>query len=454
MKNYLSFIVIIATIVLMSCEKYLDVKTNSKQVFITNLEDCQRILDNYYIMNTGYPSDGEASANDYFLDEAYQYSDFTDEDRDVYNWESAAVRASAGTQWTPCYFKIYNCNLVLETLDKLGDRSDRANSIRGSALFIRSFCLWQIAQLYAKPYTASSANIDLGIPIRLRSDINEKSSRGTVQDTYNQIIKDLKESVDNLPVTSSISSRPNKAAAFAMLARIYLSMENYNESLSNATSALQLKGSLIDYNTVDTLSNNPFSRFNDEVLWHAKMNDNYFLYSSVDANYAKISTEVVNSYNDHDLRKKIFLKPLLDESGRYAFTGNYEPANDGTLFIGLAVDELYIIRAECYARAGNVTAAMADLNVLLRNRWDHTFTDLIASNAEDALVKILAERRKELLMRGQRWTDLRRLNKDTRFAVTLSRPDQMVTLPPNDNRYVLAIPTEVIQNSGIPQNPR
>ena len=73
-----------------------------------------------------------------------------------------------------------------------------------------------------------------------------------------------------------------------------------------------------------------------------------------------------------------------------------------------------------------------------------------------ALAKVLTERRKELLMRGLRWTDLRRLNRDSRFAVTLSRTvqGQEYLLPPGDPRYTLLIPNEVIVNSGIAQNSR
>jgi len=68
----------------------------------------------------------------------------------------------------------------------------------------------------------------------------------------------------------------------------------------------------------------------------------------------------------------------------------------------------------------------------------------------------LKERRKELLFRGLRWTDLRRLNLDPRFAVTLARnvSGQIYSLPPEDPRYAWPIPDDEIQASGIPQNPR
>ena len=116
---------------------------------------------------------------------------------------------------------------------------------------------------------------------------------------------------------------------------------------------------------------------------------------------------------------------------------------------------------------------MKDLNDLLRTRWKvvldangnqtatSTYVDYTAANADDALSKILTERRKELVMRAQRWTDLRRLNKDPKYKKDLIRKtivngaEQTIgTLPANDSRYVLLIPDPVINNSGIAQNSR
>ena len=156
------------------------------------------------------------------------------------------------------------------------------------------------------------------------------------------------------------------------------------------------------------------------------------------------------------MRGQIFFKKI-GIGPNYRFTGNYEGSFlSSDFFNGLAVDELYLIRAECYARTNKPTEAMADLNTLLATRWvTGTYVNMVASNAEDALIKVLTERRKELVMRGQRWTDLRRLNKDTRFAKTLRRVlDKNYDLPPNDSRYVLLIPDEVIKGAGIEQNPR
>ncbi|HEX2629037.1 MAG TPA: RagB/SusD family nutrient uptake outer membrane protein, partial [Chitinophagaceae bacterium] len=136
------------------------------------------------------------------------------------------------------------------------------------------------------------------------------------------------------------------------------------------------------------------------------------------------------------------------------FKGSY---NEGSvnLFCGIATDELYLIRAECYARESNTNAAMQDLNALLAKRIK-PFVPLVAGSADEALTFILAERRKELPFRELRWSDLKRLNKEPARATTLTRNlnGQLYTLAPNDLRYTLLIPDEVIRITTLQQNPR
>jgi len=93
----------------------------------------------------------------------------------------------------------------------------------------------------------------------------------------------------------------------------------------------------------------------------------------------------------------------------------------------------------------------------LAKRWlTGYFIPLSVATPNEALEIILQERRKELVFRGLRWFDLKRLNKDPRFAVTLKRviEDKEYILPPNDNKYLFPIPSAVIEMTGIKQNPR
>ncbi|HSU50550.1 MAG TPA: RagB/SusD family nutrient uptake outer membrane protein, partial [Segetibacter sp.] len=123
---------------------------------------------------------------------------------------------------------------------------------------------------------------------------------------------------------------------------------------------------------------------------------------------------------------------------------------------GIATDEVYLTRAECNARAGNITAAMSDLNSLMSKRWKAgAFVPFAATNTSDALTLILQERRKETLFRGLRWLDLRRLNSEgANITLTRNLNGQLYTLAPNDPKYVLPIPPDVVSLSGMAQNER
>lgn len=452
MKQTYKLIIPLLAIAFYSCKKdWLDAKPNKNLVVPKTLEDFQAMLDNdIFVFNGGQPALGEIGCDDYYVRYDNWQSLYTNTERNAYVWAQNVYNNEPVPDWMLPYQRIFYENYILENIDNItpDDASlDDWNNVKGCALFGRGFDFYSLADVFAEPYDRNSADTDLGIPIRVKTDINIKSSRATVQETYDQILADLKQSTLLLPVTPAYKTRPSKPAAYAMLARTYLSMGNYENALLYADSALQLSNSLIDYNILDVNAYYPFSIFNDEVIYHVIYN-----YPEILSNYISIvDSNLYRSYDANDLRKYLYFDT---SDGNPRFKGGYDGYTD---FAGIATDEIYLIRAECYARTGDVAHAVADLNTLLSSRYKAgTFTPYKTTDASDALAKILTERRKELLYRGLRWTDLRRLNKDSRFAITLKRNlnGEIYTLPPNDVRYVYPIPDEEIRISGFEQNPR
>ncbi|MNE23822.1 SusD family protein [compost metagenome] len=315
-------------------------------------------------------------------------------------------------------------------------------------MFFRAHAFYSIAELFAPVYNKLTADGELGIPFRLKADMNEKSERSTLEQTYQQILSDLKDAALLLPQTDSYKTRPVKAAALGLLARVYLSMSDYENALKVADVALKLNTTLLDYNTLDLIGYNPFLPFNEEMVFYAQLSYNEALYSG----YFNVDSALIDLYQPDDLRLKAFF--LKRSNGTYSYMGSYSPQY---LFGGIANDELLLIRAECYARKEEVNLAMDDLNYLLKNRIERqSFVPLSAQSKEEALAAVLKERRKELVYRGLRWTDLRRLNLEPDKAVTLRRKVAGVSyeLPPNDKRYVYPIPEDVLKSSGMSQNER
>src|SRR5690606_15417770 len=104
------------------------------------------------------------------------------------------------------------------------------------------------------------------------------------------------------------------------------------------------------------------------------------------------------------------------------------------------------------ARLNKASDAKNALNLLLQNRYiTGTFKAISVTDTDELLDIIIKERRKELLSRGLRWQDLKRLNKDKRYAKTLVRKigDQVYTLFPNDPKYVFPVPQYIKTVTGI-----
>lgn len=336
-------------------------------------------------------------------------------------------------------------------------RQQRGQYIKGWALFTRAFAFYDLARTFCKAYDANTANTDLGIPLRLKSGIDKIQQRATLQKSFDQIFNDLNTAVSLLPAArpSANLNRPSKIAAFALLARINLDMRNYVQAENYADQCMGLYNTLIDYNTVSAKASSPFTTANDELIYNARQVIAYPNFSlTTSGSKGRIPITIVNTYAPNDLRLSIFFSKAADgtyyrKKGYYGL-GNYA-------FTGLATDEMYLIKAECLARNGQANAAMDKLNQLLIRRYKNTsaYVPLTASSAAGALSTVLAERQKELIWRGIRWFDLKRLNKEG-ANITLSRivNGNTYTLPPNDNRWVLPIPSDEITLSGIQQNPR
>ncbi len=443
---------LIAGIILLtsSCKKdWLDAKSDISTIVPQTLEDMKLLLNNS-VLNTNYTAIGEASCDDIVVSNSV-FSSLPLLDRNIYSWQPEIfVGTTQVLQWNNCYNQVFISNVVLEGLEKLKVNTIRQaewNNIRGQALFHRAKAFYDLHIIFSKPYSLQTAANDPGISIRLSSDINTKTVRSSVQEGYEQIKNDLKEAVNLLYPLPKTGTDPSKVAALALLARVSLSMGEYDEALTYSGQSLNLFSTLIDYNSINPAAANSFAAFNPETSYYAIQ-----ALITVLAN-ANISRELINTYSNNDLRKSVFFK--LNTDGTYSFKGSY--TGSVLPFGGISTNELYLIQAECHARKGNTAEAMKPLNTLLVKRFKTgTFIPLTASSAEAALNIILKERRKELVYRGMRWQDLRRLNLEARFATELSRVinGQTYLLAANDSRYVFPIPNYIIAATGIAQNPR
>lgn len=454
MKRHIIILFVLSMISFSSCKKYLDAKSN--QIFSTpqTLKDLQALLDNENFYKWGTTIMGQTGTDEYYLP------------NDV--WNSLGELHNLGyiwdpnlndySDWTVMYENVLLANTVLDNWgDIVGENlTEQANEIRAAALFHRSFNFWQIAQIFAPQYDPATSTTDLGIVLRLSGDFNVKSERASVKESYDQIINDLIIAVDKLPVTPQFKTRPGKAAAYALLARTYLQIGDYDKAKDAADNCLEIYEELMDYNDPTLVDPNSYDPFltpgvnHKEVIYYANDANSLNVYFGA----AFVPMNLYNSFADNDLRKATF---FYDFGGVYSFKGSYNSSVTFGCFVGLSTSEVYLIRAEANARLDNKDIALNALNTLLVNRFQTgTFVPVTAAASSAALDIILEERKKEMLNRGMRWSDLKRLNKEPARAITIERELDGVIykLVPNDNRYTLLIPREVMRFVDFEQNPR
>ncbi len=450
--NNLKFIYAIwfLTVSFCGCGKFLDEKSDKKLVVPTSLADCQALLDDHSNLRASEPADGEAAADDYYITDDVFAGLINEEHRRAYIWEPDYVCTT--TSWSLPYRAVYYTNIVLQTLGNIkrdGSNQSDWDDIRGQALFLRSKAFLSVVTTWCLAYDKSTAMSDMGIPLRLNPDFNEMSTRSTLEESYAQIIMDLKESIELLKTHGNHLLRPSKPAAMGLLARTYLYMRDYDNCLVYSDACLRIKSALLDYNSLDTLAAYPLSQFNEEVICSTTMAS----YFSLNINRARVDSTLYGSYDANELRKMLLFRN--NNNGSYAFKGGYE--GSAGMFSGIATNEMYLMRAECSARLGDLDSAINDLNMLLRSRYRKGHFDPFFSQTQDKVLNlILEERRKELLFRGIRWPDIKRLNKEG-ANISLSRivNGQEYVLAADDYRFAIAIPEAILERaSGIEPNIR
>ncbi len=443
---------------LASCKKdFLDKKPDQALLVPTKLSDFQAILDDNVTMNAAPYLNMVATDDIVTTDAGLESADYLI--RNAYTWAKDIYGGQTDYNWNIPYQQVFYANIVLDGLEKIDPATNEQaqwNQVKGSALFYRSFAFYNLAQQFAGPYAPSTADQVPGIPIRLVADVNVKSRRGTLAQSYAQMVADFSAATELLPEKTAFATRPTKAAALGMLARTYQTMQRYEEAEQAAAACLAIHGELMDYNTLDPALGRPFPKVlpvnnNPEILYYTPLISNASFLISPSVTY--IDKQLYQSYNSDDLRKTLYFRVSGDN---VIFRGNY--SNGANVFAGVATDEVYLIHAESLIRTGKFAEGMDALNQLLMKRYrSGTYRALHAASIEEALPLVFAERRKELVYRNLlRWTDLKRLNQDSRFATTISRTvgGETYRLVPGDPRYAFPIPDDEILRSGIEQNPR
>lgn len=363
------------------------------------------------------------------------------ETQNMSNFTTQPDNAGVLDLWRGPWPGILMSNIVLETAPTLDIDESIKNRSMGEAYFLRAHYYFILARYFG--------DVPL-ITKPLSSDDDLFPARNPVNEIYDLIISDLKNAIELLPKKSSYGSqdlgRASKGAAYGVLAKVYLTLGNYQEAV-NMTTQVEGLGYSLNPNYADNFNieneNSPESIFEVQYasdggysFWD---NENQASWASpfmgprganfVGGGYGwnQPTQEFINQYEAGDSRKDVTVLyqgcPSFDGKdyqNSYSYTGynvrkflvplSVVPSYDNSPlnFPVLRYSDVLLMKAEALNELGQTTQAETYLNII-RNRagLGNIQTGL---NQNDFREAVLKERRLELAFEGQRWFDLIRVN--------------------------------------------
>lgn len=151
----------------------------------------------------------------------------------LYDYSRNIASSTTEYTWELGYRVIGNCNKIIEIIQGLGNESTREQTIMmGENYYLRALSYFLLVNEFAQPYSDNPTQ-NPGLPLKLTSDPNDlPQSRSTVAEVYDQVVLDLKDAITYLTLQQGETPKSNiyatKEAAEALLARVYLYMENWD----------------------------------------------------------------------------------------------------------------------------------------------------------------------------------------------------------------------------------
>ncbi|WP_372934191.1 RagB/SusD family nutrient uptake outer membrane protein [Mariniphaga sediminis] len=482
MKNII--IVLIAIVAFTSCDDFLE-EYPSKQSNqpIKTTEDLDLLLNNVIDYSFEYNYAAMCATDNAAVDTfhyKFQPKIFTNSNSlGWFLWDEYVLKnANEHTDWVKEFGKIGKANLVLDFLNEVEGPEAEKEELRYEAHFVRAYSYFNLVTVYCLPYSEENAG-EAGLPLRTTISVEQSLERATLQETYDFIEADIKMALKTgAKEWRDLPWRYSLPAVEAFAARFYLYIGKYDMALTHASNALDAHSQLVSfeevmyqngelYNWLGLGSLYPYSKIMtsaDMFRW-PELYYNRFLGQRTYYQHAYPSEKLINIYDTTDIRydalfvENVRVGTSLSPYVGYAYlgSGNYIPS-------GPTTGEMYLIRAECYARQGNAAQTSANVEALRQARYKAAdYEPLEYPAGEKELTQLVIDERNREFPFTLRWYDLHRINRDPLLDnVTISRtfyslngnlpeldaPLKTYTLDAGSRRYAFPLTENEIISSG------
>ncbi|MEM9076955.1 MAG: RagB/SusD family nutrient uptake outer membrane protein [Bacteroidota bacterium] len=459
-KNKLSAILALLVLVMVSCENRLELLPEDdiaeEIVFSTEVTALGAVVGIYNRAQQDDVLNGTFQFMTEWQSDNVAFEGTFDAFQQVSVYATLATNTSIFGIWDDNYEVIGAANLVIDNLPLVEDEdftdAERTQAI-AEARFMRALVYFNMSTVFGQPLQVAQGRSNLSVPLVTTSETGIELPRATLGQVQDFVEAELLAVIPLLVDGTRIKANPG--AARALLARLYLYQERWDEAANMANMVISDPFYTLapDYTFYDSPDNaeHVFTLVNNAV-------------DGQDTNqgFSNISNPVPEGRGDVPFTQNL-LDAYAEEAGDLRFSelnqegpGAISPNAiftnkfpDGVNLTDdapvMRVTEMYLTRAEANLRAGtNVgDTPVNDINTL-RSRAG--LTDLGAVDLDI----ILNERRKELAFEGQRRMDL------LRNGLNLRRPGQPqeAASAPGQNLTIFPIPQRVRDLSPfVEQNP-
>lgn len=445
------------TMGLISCDDYLN-ETPKGISIPSTLADYESFIRYEYGMHRFPVTQAEYLMQNLYCSESYQsyYPLYAAN----YNWDTSIDRvywnnSDEATFYTG-YGVIGTSNLIIEDVMSTSDATEaEQREVWAYAKVLRAMAYFLEANYYADTYNASTASSTLCVPLITSSEVNASYYQATVQEIYDFMLSDVNEALEYLPDEGTTILHPGKGAAYAFLARVYLQMMDYDQALKYANLALAINDELYDWNEFYTAHQSTIEAEDTYTRstspWGFDCVENYCFNhgsSSYSGSLVSLPYWRADGFEENDARYLSSWK-LRDYGGGTVYL--YSILTGYFNYGGMRTPEVYLIKAECQARDGDLDAAMTTLNTVRATRiLSDSYEPREASTVAEAIEYIRQTKNNELIGSIMPFADSRRYNSEGTYPVTLSRTVDGVTttLEPDSYLWTMPFPQGAVDNSG------
>jgi len=341
--------------------------------------------------------------------------------------------------WSAIYRSINRANLLINIVPSVASISEPIRSdVMGQAYFIRALGFHNLVKYWGP----------VPIPTAFTTGPDESKAyvRTPVNDVYTQVLRDLDSAqVLTRNITNTRYATPTAARALRARVLFYRAevpgnanrLADYQAALDAANQVLAGRDTLVvPYADLFSALGSNTSEDIFRVAFNATESNglsNYYL--SVGRAEVAPSSGLDAAYPAGDIRKAVSVRPSGVASR--PLNGTKWSARPGTEHVHvIRLAEVVLIKAEALARLNRLPEAVAQYNkVRIRaGLAPHTLGNQVTTQVA-VINQIELERRLELALEGDRWSDLIRLGKVLQVKGIQDRPGQaLFPIPIRDTR--------------------